>query len=115
MRPRAHQDLYKNVHKLMRYWFARLILEMDANSANAFKSNMHPEEFRTIRNHRRRMLYQEFRKLGYSTYEVRAMLDRTTPDVVKRRSNESNRRAAARWGGYPKAGTTAHNRWLMAR
>lgn len=109
------QHLYKNVHKLMRYWFARIMLGMSANNANAFKSGIDPAEFRTIRNHRRRMRYQELRSRGYSTYEVRAILDGTTPAIVKRRSNAANRRAAERLGGWPKAGTEAYNRWLVAR
>lgn len=107
--------LYKNVHKMMLYWFARIILEMDWNGAMAFKSAMRPEEWRSVRQHARKRRYWELRNQGLSSYGVRAQLDGTTPAVVKRRSNTSNRRQAERLGGYPKAGTNAYNRWLMAR
>jgi hypothetical protein len=107
--------LYKNVHKLMLYWFARIMLETDWNGAMAFKTGMRAEEFRSVRQHHRRKRYWELRNQGLSSYEARAILDGTTPAVVKRRSNTSNRRQAERLGGYPKAGTNAYNRWLMAR
>ena len=107
--------LYKNVHKLMIYWYARIILEMDSNASNALKSNIHPNEFRAIRQHRRKMRYDSLRAQGLGAYEVRAVLDGTTPAIVKHRSNAANRRAAERLGGWPKAGTATYNRWLMAR
>lgn len=112
---RSNTRLYENVRKLMLYWFARLILEMNQNDANAYKSGISAAEFRTIRSHRRRMRYWELRESGLTSYETRAVMDGTTPAIVKHRSNTANRRAAERLGGYPKAGTAAHNRWLMAR
>ena len=108
------QRLYQNTHKLMQYWFARIMLEMSSNDANAFKSGIHGSEFRAIRRHGRRMRYQKLRE-NHSSYEVRAILDGTTASIVKHRSNTANRRQAERLGGYPKAGTQAYTRWLVAR
>ena len=108
------QRLYQNTHKLMRYCFARIILEMDSNASNALKSGIHPSEFRAIRQHGRAKRYWKLRE-SMGAYEARAILDGTTPAIVKHRSNTANRRAAERLGGYPKAGTVAYNRWLMAR
>jgi hypothetical protein len=99
----------------MLYWFARLILETDWNGAMAYKSGMRAEEFRHVNRYNYNRRYWKLRESGLSSYEARAKMDGTTPAVIKMRSNRSNRRQAERLGGYPKVGTSAYNRWLVAR
>src|SRR5262245_4072168 len=109
MHPSDMRRLYKNVHKLMLYWFARIILKKDWNGAMAFKSAMRAEEYRAMNRFNLHRRYWRLRELGHSAYETRAILDGTTAAIIKQRSNTSNRRQAARLGGWPKFGTNAHN------
>ena len=92
----------------MNYWFARLILEQRAPAVQAYSCRIHPEERLAIsrRNYAKR--YWRLRRAGLTGTEVAAKMWGLPIDVYKAQAAERRRRRAAKFGGYPTAGTEAY-------
>ena len=107
-------NLYRAIRNCMNYWFARLILEQRAPAAQAYSCRIHPEERLAIsrRNYAKR--YWRLRRAGLTGTEVAAKMWGLPIDVYKAQAAERRRRRAAKFGGYPTAGTEAYNRMVLS-
>lgn len=112
--PPYDMNLYRAIRNCMTYWYARIILEQNANDALGYSCGTSGDEVRAIARYQKRRLYWRQRAAGASSWEARAALSGTTAAHVKKMHRASRARRNALYGGYPDAGTEARNRWLLA-
>lgn len=99
------------------YWFARIILGLDARRANAFRSGQSFARWLAMHRGRARhwwrRRYHALRAQGLSAYAADARLKGWTAAQVRRAKQRRERRIIARWGGYPyHVGSEAWKRWV---
>jgi len=110
----GNMNLYRAIRNCMWYWGARMILEVNANDAMALSCRLHPAERRDIARINMRRRYWRLRRSGLSSDAAMARMHGQT--IEKYRADHRRRRLALmkRWGGDPRAGTSAYNRRVLA-
>ena len=93
----------------MRFWGARLILNMTSMEAHVWSSgsSLTARCYEVAHQRTVRRRYAAFRKQGLSAYAAVAKLRGQSIETVRTEFSAGLRRRARRWGGYPAPGTRA--------
>jgi len=91
----------------MRYWFARLILELKALEAGLFATGQSMVVHEVYRNRYRRKKYARLRAAGLSRTEAMGKLNGEDPKMIRERDKGIKKAYFKKWGGCPKIGTEA--------
>jgi len=85
----------------MRLGFARTVLGLSSEKAQAWTNNMSPRAVRTLEHRYRKRYYARLRASGLSGEAASARLYGMTTEAFKKCQRASMKKYDARWGGRP--------------
>src|SRR5262245_37409374 len=110
----SHMNQYRAIRNMMLYWFARMILNQGGEDSTAYSNHMLPAERRAIRQYCERKRYWRERKEGLSGSEIYARRQHKTLSQYSKEQRAYRKARREKWGGDPRPGTEAYNRWFIA-
>jgi hypothetical protein len=108
-------NLYRSIRNGMTYWYARTILNIGAEDSTAFSNGQLPAERDATRRYVRKRLYWKLRRQGLSSNEIYAKRRHMTVSEYQAEIRAYRKAYRKKWGGDPKWGTEAYNRWFIAK